>query len=413
MAAVEWFIAGRYLFSRERKALVSAITLISVAGVAVGVATLVAVIGVMDGAREVLFKKIADTFPHLQISNPREGEAFTLDPELLKNLRARREVLQAEPVLEKSGLIQTDRGIEAQKCGILLIGLDGAGHSPYEQTILQKSKVEGTNRPGPHEVVIGAPLARKLRATTGTQLRLITMAPSKAAFSQGASGTAVRVAGIYHSGVYDFDEHSVFIGDADMRSLFGIKAGTASKIYVRLGQPELAQPIKADLRLIPRYQAYAIVTWGEQNGDFFAGLKIQKFMLFVILLLIIIVAAFNIIGTLVLMVFEKTRAVGILRAMGASQGVIARIFLINGVLIGLVGTLAGVGLGLVICYAVIPIIPIHLPESIYNLTQLPVKVKLPTVLTIMLCSMLICTLAALFPARQAAKLNPVEALRYD
>jgi len=156
---------------------------------------------------------------------------------------------------------------------------------------------------------------------------------------------------------------------------------------------------------------YSLTTWEEENGDFFGALSLEKIGLFVILLLIILVAAFNIIGTLILMVIEKTREVGILRAIGSSERTIGRIFLLNGMVIGVVGTVVGVIAGLGLCLA-IKWFPIELPEA-YYFNHVPVKIRFITISAIVICSLAICTLAALYPARQAARLNPVEALRYD
>ena len=404
--SIEWFIAWRYLFSRERKSLVSAITLISVTGVAVGVAALIVVIGVMDGANELLFSRMTSLFPHLRITTSTR-EDIALDPALLARLRVNPEMQLAEPVLQKLGGIQSARGIEAQKQGIQLIGVDELGKSALYR--LPRLKTGETIRLNPGEILLGTPMAKKLNVKTSDTVTVLVPDPARSASRMNLIPARMRVKGTYDTGFYTFDANNAFINKDQMRRLFGMRENHASYIHVKLKDPFKAPEVKQALDL---GENYFVTTWKDESGDFFSAIQIQKFGLFIILLLIILVAAFNIIGTLILMVIEKTREVGILRAVGASEGFSARIFLIEGMLIGLAGTLAGLVLGLVIC-ALIPLVKIQMPAQIYNFDHLPVTVNPVSVVLIVISSMAICTLAALFPARQAAKLNPVEALRYD
>ena len=408
MASVHWFIAWRYLFSRERKALVSVITLIAMAGVAVGVAALLVVIGVMEGMDGLIFGKVAELYPHVRIAS-QDGRELHLDPQLLKNLRARPDVRLAEPIVEKQAFIRIMRGSEAQPMGIQIIGADRLGKGfiydiPDTQTGDPITIEQG-------EILLGAPLSMMLQAMSGSSVVLTATNPIRTALGPVVKELPMGIKGFFSTGFDLFDSATAFVSDQDIRQLFRVPPDKADYIHIKLKDRDRAEAVKHELAA-QLGQNYTITTWGEENGEFFGALRLEKLGLFLILLLIILVAAFNIIGTLILMVIEKTREVGILRAVGASQRLIARIFLVDGIMIGLVGTVLGLAIGLGLCL-LIPKIPLNVPALIYDLQHVPVKIRPVTVTLITLASMSICTLAALFPARQAAKLNPVEALRYD
>jgi lipoprotein-releasing system permease protein len=407
MRSFEWFVAWRYLFSRQRRALVSIITMISMAGVTVGVAALIVVIGVMDGADDLLFGKIADIYPHVRISGL-SGEEIDVDSALMERLRADPDVEQADAVLRKQAFIQAGSGVEAKKRGIEIIGVSHlAEDNLYNIALSEKNRAEGIAiKPG--EIMLGRPLAYGIEAYMGSKALVIATNPVRTAMGPILAHRPLRVMGVFTTNFYDFDANIAFINEATLRKLFRIDADKADYIHVKLADPFQADAFKEKLDL----SQYHVTTWSMENGAFFTALKLEKLALFIILMLIILVAAFNIIGTLILMVSEKTREIGVLRALGASEGTVRRIFLLDGILIGLVGTLIGVAIGLTICL-LLPLIKFPMPPSIYNFNSLPVEIKPLTVSVIMASSMLVCTMAALFPARQAARLDPVEALRYD
>lgn len=407
MASFERFVAWRYLFSRERRALVSVITLISMAGVSVGVAALIAVLGVMDGADELLLGKITELYPHVRVENML-GPEEPLDLAVLQALRDHPDVAKAEPVHQKVSLVQSRSGGDVLSEGIQLIGVDELGPG----NIYNIPMPEGMDKitVGPGEILLGAPLAMRLRAMPGDGVVLYANNPVMTINGQRVKLKRMRVLGFFNTHYYEFDAATAFVSVETMRNLYRIDQGV-DYIHVKLRDPWLADRFKQQmLGELPSH--FRLRTWGEDNAAFFGALKLEKFALFLILMLIIVVAAFNIIGTLIMMVSEKTREIGILKAMGASQGLIARIFLYNGILIGIVGTAIGVALGLGIC-AAIPLIKFEMPPSVYNFEHLPVLVRPLTVTIIVLASMAICSLAAVFPAWQASRLNPVEALRHD
>jgi lipoprotein-releasing system permease protein len=413
MNKFEWFVARRYLFSSERRTLVSVITMISMAGVAVGVAALIVVIGVMDGADELLFGRIADLTPHLRIEHP-AGPDGQFDKELLKQLLEREDTIAVEPVINRLAVFQKKIGNTVKMEPANLIGMENLGEgSLYSLKDQHGTPISGLDgKPiqlGPGEILLGLPLAYKLNVRPGDKVRVTANNPVVTAQGAQAKRMDLRVVGVFRAGYYDFDALHGFVSTKTIRRLYRIRNPEgADYLHVKLTDPFMADAVKKSLF----DYGYKIRTWAEENSNFFAALKLEKWMLFIILLLIIVVAGFNIIGTLILMVSDKTREIGIMKAMGAPEQLIGRIFLANGLMIGLIGTVLGVIAGLVIAM-LIPYLPIDLPESVYNFDRLPVRVEPVTVAAIVGASMIICIISAVFPARQAAKMDPVEALRHD
>lgn len=435
----EFFVAIRHLMSRERRALISIITTISILGVVVGVAALVAVIAVMDGADKVYLKQLIDVYAHLEIYKHDEvGENIVeMDNyrKVLKTLAEDPEVVAASPVLKRfaalklqAGLTQTNSLYPAQ-----ILGVDPDLEGKVSRIGEENGGVVGSRIPHDGEIVVGNVLAQQIRKPLATPLQaqvngkwvMITDAPLgigdelyalTGRMAQTANGVVpkqskLRVVGMFASGIYDIDKQVAYVSLATSQRM-NLLDDVVDLVHVRLKDPNLADGAKKRIaaKLGPLYQ---VRTWGELNPEFFKALKLEKVAMFVILLLVIIVAALNIISTLILVTMEKTREIGVLRAMGTSRRSIRRIFLIEGGLIGVVGTVLGVGLGLVVCYFLKYHCPIELPEAVYGLNGLPVQVEVATVLEIMACSIGLSLLASVIPAIQAARLHIVEALRYE
>ena len=401
-------MALRYLFSGERRGLISIITMVAMLGVAVGVAALIVVMGVMDGAKTLLFARMSAIFPHVGI------EAHVMppqspDPALMARLRGDPRVERAEPMIRKLAVVQSSRGLAADKEPVGVIGMTRPGKgSRFELGRELGSRRYDLAR---DEIMIGAPLAGKLGVKAGDKLFLVAMDLAQQSAGQpSVTMVPLKVREVFSTGFFEFDEAAAFMNEERLRQVYREGPGF-DLIHVRLRDPMQSAAFRADLTLPPGYVSW---DWSDpqHNGSFFWMLQLQKYLLFALLMLIVAVAAFNIIGTLILMVNEKTREVGILRAMGAGQWKVARIFLVDGTIVGVLGTLLGVVLGLVIC-ALIPYLPLEMPASVYNFEKLPVEVRWGSVLSVVAAALGICTLASLLPARHAARLRPVEALRYD
>ncbi|MCE5228487.1 ABC transporter permease [bacterium] len=403
MKHFDWFVAWRYLFSRQRKVLVSVITLISIAGVAVGVAALIVVRGVMDGADTMIFRKYADLYPHVRIVDTR-GAAQPVDQKLLDELNANPQVVRAEPVYEKKTLYQPV-GTAGESIRLInLIGTDRIGKgTPY--VLDQKVKQQWTLPPD--TIAVGGTLAFDSKVWIDSKVTLTALNPIYTAIGWMFKQTTMPVSMLVSSGFDEYDVCTAFVSRETFRDLYRVKGG-ADYINVMLKDPFAADSFKSALKTPPHFR---VSTWAEENREMFSALKLEKKAMSLILVLVVIVAAFNIIGTLILMVIEKTREIGIMKAIGASPRLIARVFLLDGILIGLIGTAVGLAIGLTLC-ATIPLIKLPIP-AIVAVDHLPIEVDPVAVAIILLSAIVICTLAAVFPAIQAAKLNPVEALSYD
>jgi lipoprotein-releasing system permease protein len=406
MTSFDWFIARRYLFSRERGALVSIITFISVAGVALGVAALIVVIGVMDGADDLLFGRMADLYPHVRIVDTR-GEGMPVDAALLERLRGDPRVERAEPVMERKTLIQSIQRPDDPPMLVQLIGMDYLGKGSL---IELQERLRGQRRDIPDgEIWPGYMFALHTRTMPGTQLYASATKMVVTAAGPRYKTMPLRVGPLVKTGIHEFDSVVAFVNRGTFAELYSVPPGSADYIHVKLNRPYTADAFAGELKL-PEY--CRVTTWSEENSEFFGALRLEKFGLGLTLLLTVLVAAFNIIGTMILTVMDKTREIGLLRAIGASERAVARIFLLDGVMIGLIGTTAGAALGVGLCVALRQV-RFDLPAAVYAFDTLPVSIKPLTIALILGAAMLICTVGAIFPARQAARLNPVEALRYD
>lgn len=408
MAYFERFVSRRYLVSHENRRLVTFITFISVAGVTVGVAALIIVIGVIDGIDRDIFGKFVEVHPHVKITGADGGEIE--DPEtLLARVAGRDEVERAGTVIQKQVLFERTASAAGAKIPGVIIGVDELGEG---QLYSIPNASNGSNiRLYPREVLMGAPLLYQLGAEPGDRIIATTGKLHRTPAGWMSRRRNLRVIGHYTTGLWDFDTVTAFVSTETAREVFGME-DRVDYIHLRLKKPFEAAALKKILAS-ELGDAYEIHTWEEQNREFFQALKLEKLGLFVILMLVVIVAGFNIIGTLILMVMEKTREIGILKAFGAGNAMIRNIFLGSGFVIGLIGTVSGLILGLMGCYLVKNVIHLDIADSPYNLRSLPVVVKPLTVSLIVACSMAVSVVAAVFPAMQAARLNTIEALRHE
>ena len=408
----ELFIGGRYLRAKQRHAFISLITILSIAGVAVGVMALIVVIAVMAGFEADLKSRILGGQP--QVIVKRHGGAFTDYHKVLEKIEQTEGVEAATPFILSQVMLRAKGGAS----GAVLRGIDpesaGRVMTTLKQVNLPDPADAGSNRDTANAVpgiVLGRELARNLGVIRGDVIYLISPRGMLSPIGHVPAMKQFRVTGFFESGMYDYDQTFAYIHIKDAQRLMRMGA-SVSGIDIRVTNiyeaREVSKLITSKLKF-----PYWSMDWMQMNRNLFKALKLERRVMFIILTLIILVAAFNIASSLIMMVMGKTRDIAILKAMGATERSIRKIFVFNGMVIGTFGTLLGLGLGLLLCF-LLKHIDVHelAGEIYYFTTSLPVKLEIVNVVSIIAAALLICFLATLYPARQASKLNPVDAIRY-
>ena len=407
----EVFIGARYLRARRKQAFISLITILSTAGVAVGVMALIVVIAVMAGAQSEFRSRILGVQSHAVLM--RYGGEFAEYPDVIQKIRQFENIVAARPFILTQVMLRSPTGLSGavlkgvDKPTELEMGIEGIGDA---LRILYTPESTTSTNSAMAPVVLGKELSRKLGVVRGDTLYVISFRGVVSPMGHVPSMKRFRVAGFFESGMYQFDEAYAFVRLEDAQRI--LKLGdTVSGIEIRVDDIYRADQIAKGIRSRLGFP-YRVQDWMQMNANLFYALKLEKVAMFVILTLIVLVAAFNIASTLIMMVMEKTKDIAILKAMGATNAHIMRIFVIKGMVIGLSGTLIGVGLGTLLCALLERYPIIKLPGDVYYFTKLPVQLQTMDVFSIALAAIGICFLATLYPARQAARLNPVDAIRY-
>ncbi|MBF0573769.1 MAG: FtsX-like permease family protein [Desulfamplus sp.] len=434
--SLEFFIASKYLKAKRKEGFISLITLLSVAGVTVGVMALVIVIAVMSGAEIEFRKRILGVEPHILImeyagkfSDYKEIEDKIKKSNNIKDINAISPLVFGQTLIRSaSGLSgAVVRGIEPAS-GVSII--KGFTAQELEQKLGSSKKniaITGSNLdqetsnnensdkadtpldrvfPG---IIMGRELAKHVGVAVGDKVVLMAPGGMLSPVGQMASMTRFVVTGIFDSGMYEYDSSLAYINLNDAQKLMGMRGRiSALGIWVKelFQSPQIKDSI-IDTLGSPFYGR----DWMEINKSLFSALKLEKTAMFVILTLIILVAAFNIASALIMMVMEKTRDIAVFKAMGATDMLIRKIFVIQGMIIGLIGTFLGTSAGVVVCILLKKYQFIELPPA-YPFSTLPIQLEYLDVVVIALASIIICFLSTIYPSYKASKMNPVEALRY-
>lgn len=402
------FVSLRYFSAKRKEAFISIISLISILGIAIGVAALIIVISVMSGFDEELKNKIVGTYSHLEILSD-----YGVEPtdKLARTITGTPHVKAFAYFLNGQALIQKDTSV----IGVIVKGVDPKAEVRVKR-IGDYIKAGSLDMPT-GGAVIGSELASRLGLKVGGTFSLISpsgIKPKDAlAIVTGKLGEGVmfRVSGIFQSGMYEYDSNLVYIGIADAQNLFGagnLVSGVAVKTDDLLKVPQVKRELQVKLGF-----PYSVRTWIDSNRSFLEAIKLEKTVMFIILTLIVMVACLNIASTLIMTVLEKTKDIGILKAIGSSRSDLMAIFAMLGGIIGILGTVCGLALGMGMCWCLKTYKFINLPKDIYYIDRLPVKMDIEDIAVIVISSIIISFVATIYPAWKASRLNPVEALRYE
>ena len=405
----ETFVALRYLFSRRKQTFIYIISLMSILGVGLGVGALVVVLGVYNGLTTDMRDKILGANAHA-IVMAHTPNAFEHVPDIAERAGKAPHITGATPFIYSEVMLSSGRGVK----GIILRGIDPQTAAPVV-TMLQKLRagsVADLEQEGTPGIIIGDELASRLGLIVGSRINMLSSSGES-----GASGFKPRirpfvVRGIFKTGMYEYDSSLAFVTLAAARDTLGLPDGFLTGVEVTVDDLFAADKIAAGLSETLGYPFY-VRHWMEMNANLFAALKLEKIGMFILLTMVVLIGSFSIVTSLVMLVMEKTRDIAILMSMGAPRRTIRRIFMLQGTIIGFIGTMLGYAMGLSLGWALKRYQFIKLPENVYTLDHLPIIITWSDVLIIGASAMLLCFLATLYPARQASRLEPAEALRYE
>ena len=415
MRRLNWYIARRYLAARKRGRFLSLITWIALGGVTLGVMALVVVISVMNGMQEELRAKILGSNPHVLVLQT--GTSLRMDrwEEVLSRVRAVEAVEGAAPFVVTSVGIQRAGYAQTADLYGVLPEPEGVPVTDFERDLQDGVHSLGKTESGYPPVLVGNVLAQRMQLFKGDTLVLVSLENVNESPIGGLYPTVrqFEMAGSFTTGMYEYDLRNIYTTLAAAQDLLGIAgANQVGGIAVRVEDLWEADAVGREIRAAVG-PGHFIESWMTTNRSFFSALKLEELALGVILGLIIVVAAFNIVSTLVMVVVDRTREIGILKSMGMTDRAILRVFRLQGLWIGMIGTSLGVTLGLAAAWALDRYQFISIPADLYYLDHLPVAVDMLDIATIIAVSMGITFLATLYPASRAAGLRPVEAIRHE
>jgi lipoprotein-releasing system permease protein len=413
----EWFIGLRYLKAKRKQTFISIITVISIVGVAVGVLTLIVVLAVMSGFEKTIKEKILGTQAHLVVLKASQ-QGMDHYGELIKEVEQVKGVVSATPFIYTEVMLSSESNVT----GGVIKGIDPDRVGKVTELAhnmkagrLQDLKGE-SDSPG---IILGVELAKQLGVSLNDPIQVISPLGTMTPMGMMPKMKRFRVVGIFHSGMYDFDSKFAYIS-IDSAQKFLNMGSRVTGIEVKSNNIYQVKEIGKEIRKKLGFPFWT-KDWIEMNRNLFSALKLEKIAMFILLVLIVLVAAFNIISTLIMVVMEKHKDIAILKSMGASSMGILKIFIIEGGVIGLVGTALGTIVGLGMAFNLDKIVAFLenlfgfkiLSPDVYYIEKFPSQVNPLDIGLIVMTAILISLLATLYPSWRASKLDPAEALRYE
>jgi lipoprotein-releasing system permease protein len=401
----ELFIGLRYMRSKGRRGFVSLLTLIAMAGMALGVMALILVLGVMSGAEEEFMGKILGTTAHVMVLDA-GGKGIEDVDGVLAKVRRNPQVRAASPFVLQQAMLSTDQGAT----GVVIRGIDPTVGQAELGRRVKQGNLAALDGPTPG-IALGRELARTLGAYVGQTVTAISPRGAVTAVGTIPKMRQFRVVAIFEIGLYEFDNALAYTSLASAQQ-FADLDHRVSGIEIRVTDVYRARRVAEELARTLGFP-YWTRDWMDMNRNLFSAIQLEKTAMFVILTLIIFVAAFAIISHLILMVAEKRREIGVLRALGASARSVMLVFVAEGVFIGGVGTLVGTALGVALGGLQQTYHIVKIPGDVYQLSALPMRMSPSDLVLFAVSALVISFLATLYPSRQAARLDPVEVLRYE
>jgi len=409
----ELFVAKRYLSAKRKTGFINLITYISVLGVTIGVAALIIVLSVMNGFESEVRSRIIGFDSHIRVRTYHD-EGMDSVGAVIQRIRGIPHVAGISPYILDKGMIQSGNRSD----GCLIRGADP--RTLDQVSDLSRNIVYGTlnldrvERPGGERalpgIVLGRYLAERLYLEPGDVVTIFTPTGIHSMLQMPPVKQFI-VSGFFETGMYEYDNTYVYISISSAQELFRL-GGKVSGVEIRLDDLYKANQVVSAIEKRLGFPYYPM-TWFEMRKNLFSWMQLEKWAMFIILSLIIMVAAFNIVSTMIMVVMEKTKEIGILKSMGATSRGIMRIFLYQGAVVGFLGTALGLSIGYGLCWAQLKYKIFSLPGDVYFISVLPVKMDLQDFIQIGSAAVLICLAASLYPAKRAASLIPVEAIRYE
>ena len=390
----EWLVAKRYLWSKRRHPFVGVVSMISMIGIGVGVAALIVVLAVMNGFDEDMKSRVIGLRAHLVVE--KDGE-FRESAAVIRKLEKTGVVAGVSSYIEGQALFQAGEW----GTGVMVRGIQTQREKKVSR--FYEYVKQGVLSDRSDGVVIGTELAHRAGLKIGSPVMLATQAMDKP--------SPLVVEGIFTTGMYEYDSNLVFVNLKNAQKLFNMKDGV-SGLSVYIKNPDAAEAVKKKMHDFLGYP-YQVRTWMDMNRTLFSALKLEKMVMFLILALIILVASLNIAGSLTILVMDKTKDVGVLRALGASPLSLVKIFALDGLVLGLLGAGTGFAVGSGVCWLLKHYSFIELPKEIYYIDRLPVKMNPMDTFWVIAVAIGLSFLSAFYPAIMAGRLDPVKALRYE